>query len=133
MTARKPPLAAAALAGAIETQLKPARLDVDAPWELPAHSKQTIATAIAGEAWLQRMGLLGLLTGIAHSNMKQFDDAVERLVGQLRYAREVGRAEGREQVEHDVERRYTRRVGYAALAGLAAGALFGIALASFLL
>lgn len=76
-------------------RITPARLDVAMPYELPEGARDSIARAMAGEAWLNRMGLEGILTGIAGADMKTFEASVERLAGMLRYAREQGVVEGR--------------------------------------
>jgi hypothetical protein len=76
------------------TTAAPARLDISVPWELPDAAKGVIGEAIAGEAWLQRLGLEGLLTGISNADMRVFKSSVERLAGLLRYAHHEGALKG---------------------------------------
>jgi hypothetical protein len=85
------------LAKAVGAELRaaPARLEAAAPWELPEAYKSAIAESIAGEAWLERLGLQGLLTGVTNSDVRVFRSAVERLAGMLRYAKQQGELEGR--------------------------------------
>lgn len=121
-----------------EVRVTPARLEVATPWELPQGHKDTIAEAIAGEAWLQRLGLEGLLTGITNADMRTFRSSVERLAGMLRYAREAGRDEARAQ--HDRLRaeltlsfeaqlnRMRAGVGFVAIGAIGVGVAIGAAL-----
>ena len=109
----------------LEHRLRPARLDVAMPFELPDGAKESIARAIAGEAWLERLGLTGLLTGIATNDMRTFENSVERLAGMLRYARETGMLEGSTEFEVDLEsviRTWRLRVGCAVFVGAFVGA-----------
>jgi hypothetical protein len=106
-------------------RLQPARLDVSAPWELQQSQKDVVARAIEGEAWLGKMGLLGLVTGVANSHMPTFASSVERLAGMLRFARETGQLEARIEANNRAAAAWRPRVGYAALAALAAGVAIG--------
>lgn len=85
------------LADAVAREVRvPARLEVATPWELPQGHKDAIAQAIAGEAWLERLGLEGLITGVTNSDMRVFKSSCERLAGMLRYARQEGERAARE-------------------------------------
>jgi hypothetical protein len=75
------------------------------PFELPPESKKMLANALEREQWLQRVGLLGIVTGVANHDMRAFSAACDRLVGAFRAMRDAGRHEGAGELELELRRR----------------------------
>lgn len=95
-------------------------------FELSPAAKRVLERALEREQWLSRIGLHGIVEGIAHHDMSVFGAACDRLLAHFRAAREGGRRDGRAELEPAL-RRARQLVGVA----LVAGVLLGFALGAF--
>lgn len=94
-------------------------------FEMPPDAGRVFEAALEREQWLQRLGLYPIVTGIAHSDMREFRRGCDRLVAAFKFARATGRADA----ELELGARWRRIAGICAgagvLLGLALGALLG--------
>lgn len=72
------------------------------PFEMSPEAKNVLAQALEAEQWLQRIGLHGIVTGLATHDMRDFRAACERLVERFKAARAAGRADAGTDSEHKI-------------------------------
>jgi hypothetical protein len=87
------------------------------PFEMPPAAGRIFDSALEREQWLSRIGLRGIVTGVAHSDMREFSSACDRLVAAFKWARLEGNREA--------ARRWVPIAVACASVGLALGLLLG--------
>ena len=97
-------------------------------FDLPPAANAVLNGALEREQWLQAIGLRGIVTGIAHYDMREFSLACSRLVTLFKNARATGYLEGHNACAVAASRRWRAIAG--ACAGL--GCLVGLILGSLL-
>lgn len=94
------------------------------PFDMPERASAIFRRALEAEQWLQRIGLHGLVTGIANPDMQEFGRACSTLVERFKASRAQGFAEGHAAA--------VRRYKSVALAAACLGVIAGVALGALL-